>query len=193
MAQNEPQRKETPPGPLPNSLSLLFEYQCTSGKFIRLANRIESKKSIRQRESNRIESKLFLPELECSTTVAQPAQLPAQQVMIVRKWQIQYIAIRYIVFFRDSRSVAALLQRNFAAAITFSRAFQFGQKKVSVRFYSIFATESIFFDSIRFDNLINLPLVHRYSNSKLGVILQYALRNCFFVQLSVACIVVYFN
>ena len=32
--------------------NLLFEYQCTSGKFIRLPNRIESK--------------LFLPELECS-------------------------------------------------------------------------------------------------------------------------------
>ena len=52
MAQNEPQRNETPPGPSPNSPSLLFEYQCRSGKFIRLANRIESK--------------LFLPELECS-------------------------------------------------------------------------------------------------------------------------------
>jgi len=43
MAQNEPQHTETPPGPSPNSPSLLFEYQCTSGKFIRLANRIESK------------------------------------------------------------------------------------------------------------------------------------------------------
>jgi len=43
MAQNEPQRTETPPGPSPNSPSLLFEYQCTGGKFIRLANRIESK------------------------------------------------------------------------------------------------------------------------------------------------------
>ena len=42
MAQNEPQRKETPPGPSPKSPSLLFEYQCTSGKFIRLANRIET-------------------------------------------------------------------------------------------------------------------------------------------------------
>jgi len=42
MAQNEPQRKETPPGPSPNSPSLLFEYQCTSSKFIRLANRIET-------------------------------------------------------------------------------------------------------------------------------------------------------
>ena len=31
--------------------NLLFEYQCTSGKFIRLPNRIET----------------FLPELECST------------------------------------------------------------------------------------------------------------------------------
>jgi len=41
-------------------------------------------------------------------------------------------------------------------------------KKVSMRFYSILATESIF--SIRFGNLINLPLVHLYSNSKLGVI-----------------------
>ena len=44
MAQNEPQLKETPPGPSPNSPSLLFEYQCTSGKFITLANPIESKK-----------------------------------------------------------------------------------------------------------------------------------------------------
>ena len=43
MAQNEPQLKETPPGQSPNSPSLLFEYQCRSGKFIRLANRIESK------------------------------------------------------------------------------------------------------------------------------------------------------
>ena len=51
MAQNEPQHTETPPGPSPNSPSLLFEYQRRSGKFIRLANRIES----------------FLPELECST------------------------------------------------------------------------------------------------------------------------------
>jgi len=42
MAQNEPQRKDTPPGPSPNSPSLLFEYQCRSGKFIRLANRIET-------------------------------------------------------------------------------------------------------------------------------------------------------
>jgi len=42
MAQNEPQRKETPPGPSPNSPSLLFEYQCRSGKFISLANRIET-------------------------------------------------------------------------------------------------------------------------------------------------------
>ena len=44
-------------------------------------------------------------------------------------------------------------------------------KKVSIRFDSILATESIFFDSIRFGNLINLPLVHLYSNSKLGLIL----------------------
>jgi len=47
-------------------------------------------------------------------------------------------------------------------------AFQFGEKKF--RFDSILATESIFFDSIRFGSLINLPLVHWYSNSKLGVI-----------------------
>jgi len=33
-------------------------------------------------------------------------------------------------------------------------------KKVSIRFDSILATESIFFDSIRFANLINLPLLH---------------------------------
>jgi len=41
MAQNEPQCKETPPGRSPNLPSLLFEYQCRSGKFIRLANRIK--------------------------------------------------------------------------------------------------------------------------------------------------------
>ena len=51
MAQNEPQRKEMPPGLSPDSPSLLFEYQCTSGKFIILANRIET----------------FLSELECSS------------------------------------------------------------------------------------------------------------------------------
>jgi len=67
MAQNEPQCEETPPGSSPNSPSLLFEYQCTSDKFIKLANRIESKKidSVARIESNRIET--FLPELECST------------------------------------------------------------------------------------------------------------------------------
>jgi len=37
----------------------------------------------------------------------------------------------------------------------------------SIRFYSILATESIFFDSIQFGNLINLPLVN-----KLGVIFR---------------------
>ena len=55
MAQNEPQRKETPLGPSPNSPSLLFEYQRRSGKFIRLANRIESTKN-RFGSENRIES-----------------------------------------------------------------------------------------------------------------------------------------
>jgi len=45
-----------------------------------------------------------------------------------------------------------------------TRAFQFGQKS----FDSILATELIFF--IRFGNLINLQLVHWYSNDKLGVI-----------------------
>jgi len=52
MAQNEPQRKDTPPGPSPNSSSLLFEYQCRSGKFIRLANRIEKIDSAARMESN---------------------------------------------------------------------------------------------------------------------------------------------
>ena len=42
--------------------NLLFEYQCTNGKFIRLLNRIEKIDSVA-----RIESKLFLPKLECST------------------------------------------------------------------------------------------------------------------------------
>jgi len=52
MAQNEPRRKQTPPGPSPNSPSLLFEYQCRSGKFIRLANRIEKIDSVEKIESN---------------------------------------------------------------------------------------------------------------------------------------------
>ena len=39
--------------------NLLCEYQCTSGKFIRLPNRIESKN--RFGSENRIESKLFCP------------------------------------------------------------------------------------------------------------------------------------
>ena len=46
------------------------------------------------------------------------------------------------------------------------RAFQFGQKKI--RFDSRYRID--FFDSIRFGNMINLPLVHWYSDSKLGVI-----------------------
>jgi len=37
-----------------NTPDLFFEYQCTTGKFIRLPNRIET----------------FLPELECSTIEA---------------------------------------------------------------------------------------------------------------------------
>jgi len=36
--------------------NLLFQYQCTSGKFIRLPNRIESNRNF------------FLPELECSSS-----------------------------------------------------------------------------------------------------------------------------
>ena len=66
MAQNEPQRKETPPGPSPNSPSLLFEYQCRSGKVIRLAKSNRKKiDSAARIESNRLET--FLPELECSS------------------------------------------------------------------------------------------------------------------------------
>jgi len=47
--------------------NLLFEYQCTSGKFIRLPNRIESKN--RFGSENRIKSNrnFFLPELDCSS------------------------------------------------------------------------------------------------------------------------------
>ena len=41
MAQNEPQRKETQPGPSQNSPSSLFEYQCTNRKNDSVA-RIES-------------------------------------------------------------------------------------------------------------------------------------------------------
>jgi len=44
--------------------NLLFEYQCTSGKIIRLPNRIEKIDSVARIESNR---NFFLPELECSS------------------------------------------------------------------------------------------------------------------------------
>jgi len=79
MAQNEPLRKETPPGPSPNSPSLLFEYQCRSGKLIRLANRIESK--------------LFLPELECSRThcmfkLVGRTSIVASAANLVDRWQL---------------------------------------------------------------------------------------------------------
>jgi len=40
--------------------NLLFEYQCTSGKFIRLPNRIEKS---RLGSENRIESKLFFARI----------------------------------------------------------------------------------------------------------------------------------
>ena len=47
--------------------NLLFRYQCTSGKFIRLPN-IESNRKNRFGSENRIESnRNFFPELECST------------------------------------------------------------------------------------------------------------------------------
>jgi len=49
--------------------NLIFEYQCTSGKFIRLPNRIEKIDSAAKIESNRIET--FLPELECFTVYKQ--------------------------------------------------------------------------------------------------------------------------
>ena len=48
--------------------NLIFEYQCTSGKFIRLPNRIEKIDSVAK-----IGSKLFLPELECSNFYRIPA------------------------------------------------------------------------------------------------------------------------
>jgi len=79
MAQNEPQRKETPSGPSPNSPSLLFEYQCKSGKFIRLANRIEKIDSVTRIESNRN----FFAELECSIKYRLKYQLFQASLFIV--------------------------------------------------------------------------------------------------------------
>ena len=73
-----------------------------------------------------------------------------------RRWQFNFCLCAFIVL---------LTWLDFVMC-AFDRAFQFGQKKFW--FYSIFATKSIF--SIRFGNLINLPLVHWYSSSKLGVI-----------------------
>jgi len=53
MAQNEPQRKETPLGPSPNLPSLLFEYQCTSGQIYQIGK--SNRKNLFGSE-NRIES-----------------------------------------------------------------------------------------------------------------------------------------
>ena len=69
MAQNEPQLKETPPGPSPNSPSLLFKYQCRSGKVIRLANRIEKIDSVARIESNR---NVFCPNWNALLPATQP-------------------------------------------------------------------------------------------------------------------------
>ena len=83
MAHNEPQRKETPPGPSPNSPSLLFEYQCRSGKFIRLANRIKSKKN-RFGSENRIESKLFFARIGMLYGAASSSSNARENVELVR-------------------------------------------------------------------------------------------------------------
>jgi len=56
--------------------NLLFEYQCTSGKFIRLPNRIEKIDSVARIESNRN----FLPELECSSVIGHQAS------SLTREW-----------------------------------------------------------------------------------------------------------
>jgi len=58
MAQNEPQHKETPPGPSPNSPLLLFEYQCRNGKFNQIgeSNQIEKIDSVARIESNPIKT-----------------------------------------------------------------------------------------------------------------------------------------
>ena len=47
---------------------------------------------------------------------------------------------------------------SYAGIVIGNRAFQFGQKKVSIRFDSRYRID--FFDSIRFGNLVNLSLVH---------------------------------
>ena len=87
MAQNEPQRKETPPGPSPNSPSLLLEYQCRSGKFIRLANRVESK--------------LFSPELECSN-VQHRFRNPANKETVRRKKLSNSVEVSWMQTWQDA-------------------------------------------------------------------------------------------
>jgi len=77
MAQNEPQRKETPPGPSPNSPSLLFEYQCTSRNLSDW--RIESKKN-RFGSENRIESNrnFFCPNWNALVARGRIAAAPSE-------------------------------------------------------------------------------------------------------------------
>jgi len=92
MTQNEPQRQETPPGPSPNSPSLPFEYQCRSGNFIRLANRIESKKidSAARIESNRIE--IFFARIGMLYSI------PVEQGMTLKLGLIQITIFNRLLF-----------------------------------------------------------------------------------------------
>jgi len=76
--------------------NLLFEYQCTSGKFIRLTNRIESK--------------LFLPELECSSADTTSATKP----------EIRNISCQGITPPEEDRDMAGNMHKTFREARTCS-------------------------------------------------------------------------
>jgi len=78
------------------NLGLLFEYQCTSGKFIRLPNLIESKKSIRQRESNRIESFFARIGMLYRLSVRERISRTTRTIFTNGRGSVLAFAIRYV-------------------------------------------------------------------------------------------------
>jgi len=101
--------------------------------------------------------------IQCLTTAFNAALISHRQKMNHK--------LDFMVYDLRSITLNLLLQRDDAydhflvyilddAKQTYGVEYSNSGKKVSIRFDSILATESIFFDSIRFANLINLPLLH---------------------------------
>jgi len=95
MTQNEPQRKETPLGPSVLHQTHHHYYLNISVEAANLSDwLIESNRKNRFGSENRIESKLFLPELECSTVWDYPGKLvPEETFTSSMQWLTKEIKI----------------------------------------------------------------------------------------------------